>query len=376
MCKRIFVCLAAALLLLAPCAAQAQPVDVRDAAAILIEPRSGKTIMEVGAQEKMEIAGLARLPALLLICEAMDSGALSEEDAVRVSQKAAAIGGPTAFLAAGEEIDAGALLKSAVMITAGDAVYALSEALDASDEAFVRRVNARLGELGIAGNCTDRMGNGLLLSAEELAALGGALLNSPAFCAYSMLFYDSIQHESGLVTELASANRLLKTCVGCNGIATGSSEKAGYCGVYSAVRGDTAFLCVVLDAANAKARNAAAAELLDYAFATYQGKLLSRRGEVFAEDVPVLGGSADVCTLIAAADAYTLLPAGGGYTRQENIPEELEAPLRAGDVLGQILYLDTDGNRLSGVDLTVAEDIPEATLADRLSAVLRAFLHA
>ncbi|MDD4075520.1 MAG: hypothetical protein PHC80_05455 [Eubacteriales bacterium] len=362
------------LCLLFPITALSLPVEIGGVAACVMDA-GGAVLMEQEAQKAVDTAGLMRLPALLCVCEAADRGELELTQRLRVSEAAAAVGGPTAFLTTGEEILAGDLYKSAVMIMAGDAIFALSEAVLSSDEAFVESVNARLAALGVAGRCTDRMGTKTQLSAADVALLGAALSQSGTFLTYSGMYYDTIVHDSGLVTEMASANKLLKSCSGCNGGATGSSDTAGYCGVYMATREGTTYICAVLGAANAKERAQAAKTLLEYAFATFQTEQLARRGEVIVGDVPVENGVENACDLIAAADVRVVLPQNGAYSEKSDIPVSLTAPVRAGEVLGNVTYLDADGGILAKVELTVREDIAASSWRDRLSRVVRSFLH-
>ena len=209
---------------------ESMPADMAGAkAAVLAEQTGGNSVAALKADEKMEVGGLSRLPALLAVCEGMDQGLITLNASITVSEAASRIKGPTAFLSAYEIIDAASLLKAAVMITAGDAIYALAEAIYGSATACQQRMQERLSELGVEASYNNLMDTDIRLSANDLVAIGRALMQSPSFTSYSGLFYDSITHADGRVTELASSNRLLKSSVGCVGVATGSSTSAGYC---------------------------------------------------------------------------------------------------------------------------------------------------
>lgn len=175
----------------------------------------------------VEVAGLSRLPALLVLCELMDSGDIDAEGMVSISANAARISGPTAFVEAGETLAASELLKAAVMIGAGDAITALAEAV--SGGGVVALINQRLSQLGISKTLDDIHGSGSAFTVRELAMLGAALVESPSFLAWSGTYYDTLTHSDGRITELASSNKLLRSCAGCIGVATGSSSSAGYC---------------------------------------------------------------------------------------------------------------------------------------------------
>ncbi|MEA5059316.1 MAG: hypothetical protein VB049_04690 [Candidatus Pelethousia sp.] len=382
--KRIFaraLSLALVLLLLMPggvaLAANApMPGDLAGAkAAVLMEQVGGQSVASYQAEEKMEVGGLSRLPALLVVCEAMDAGILEPSASITVSEEAARIKGPTAFLSAYEVIDAASLMKAAVMITAGDAIYALSEAAYGSATACIQHMQTRLFELGVDAVYADLMGAEVRLSANELACLGRALMNSPAFTAYSNLFFDGISHADGRTTELASANKLLKTSVGCTGVATGSSATAGYCGVFSVSRGGTAWLCTVIGAPNASARFAAAGDLIDYGFAAYEVKNLARVEEVLVDAMPVLGARRSTVALIAGKEAVLLMPRGTGHEAQWDLPEALTAPLSSSESVGTVRYLDDTGAEICSVELFPAEDIPQAGVVDYAVIVLSGWVH-
>lgn len=359
-----------------PAEAEGKTVAIAEGKAVcLIEARSGMVITGRDEKTKFDAAGLARLPALLVVCEAVDEGKIGLEDSVSVSENAAGVKGPTAFLSAGENISLGELIKSAVMITAGDALYAATEALDASDKVFMDTVDQRLTELNVQVSYSDRLGTGVQYSAEELAQIGAALCQSRTFLAYSGLYYEKLTHESGLVTEMASANKLLKSCTGTNGVATGSSEQAGYCGVFSAERENGVYVCTVLGAKNAQERAKSAKSMLEYAFSAYSSKLLAKKGEILQDNITLVGGVKTSCDLIAARDVMAVMPKQSEYTERREIPEKLSAPLRAGELLGSIIYLDANGETLARVELTVAEDIATAGWQDYFVRFLTRYLH-
>ena len=65
----------------------------------------------------------------------------------------------------------------------------------------------------------------------------------------------------------------------------------------------------------------------------------------------------------------------GAYTEKKEIPELLAAPLRAGEILGKISYLDADGGILAQIELTVANDIEKAAWQDHFLRIIASFLH-
>jgi len=377
MLNRILALAAGMVMLLTPCmalAAEEYPVDVSGLkAAVLIEQASGSEALNYNGNEKLEAGGLARLPALLAACRRIDDGGLSLEDKVTVSAAAARASGPTAFLEANESATISMLLKAAVMICAGDAIYALGEAAYGSPEACNQEAGEILYNLGVEGGYNYMAGEGQY-SAAELAAIGAELMKSRCFSLYSSLYYDRIQHEDGRETELASSNKLLKSCTGTAGVATGSSNDAGYCGVFGVKRGNSSYVCAVLGAGSSAKRAESAQSMLEYAFAAYDTRVLARAGEVIVPAVPVKGGVLGTVDLVAREDAVALLPKNAGLEEERKIPEELTAPLVKEDTVGSIVY-SCGGEALAGVGLFPAMDIEAARTADYVKMALLEWLH-
>ncbi len=376
MARRMLPLLLVLALCLPPRAARAaewtMPEDV-DAAA-LTDGTGGVLLCGSGEEQARQVAGLARLPALLTLARAFDAGALDGAAALRVSERAAGIGGPTAFLESGEQMAADELMKAAVMISAGDAIVTLGEGAFGSEAAFVEAVNDTLAGLGIGRTVTDALGTGLALSARELAVLGAAAAQSGTFLRYSALYYERLAHADGRQTDLVSANQLVRSYAGCVGLLTGSSAEDGYCGVFAAVRSSTAFIAVVIGADDPAARTAAASALLDYGFASYRVETLLRAGDAVVEDAPVQDGAARTVDLVVRGDVSLLLPrADAAPQAAAEAPQPLCAPLSADTAVGTVRFFDAAGALVAEAPLYPAADVPAFALTDILRAIVRSF---
>lgn len=365
--KRIMALATAALIALAitPCAW----AEGEAAAVIVTELSSGAVATERAADEKLPAAGLLRLPGLVYVCTRFDEGALLDLDEISVSRDAAATGGPTAFIAPGERIKAGVLVRAAVMITAGDAIFALAERAAGSASAAEDKIKALMWELGVDAEGYTLSGGLPSTTARELALMMAALAKSPTYCALSSLTYEHMEHENGSKTELANPNGLLKTLEGCFGGSTGSEGSSNYCGVFAATRGSTTYVCAVIGAKSASARADEAKAALESAFSEYEPVTLAKKGEVMARGVPLYGGTVAAVDLIAAEDCSLIVKKGTGGEPALDIPESLEAPIAAGETLGRVVYVTGAGEE--SVALTVAEDYPVAGMLDFM---LRSFV--
>lgn len=369
--RRIFAVIAALIFIL-PAAAKAEPsanVALADGAkaAIVMEPYSKQVIFSKNPDEKLDAAGLKHLPLMLAVCEKFDSGALKKTDTVRVSHDAARVKGPTAFIEANEEIEAGTLLKAAVMLTAGDAIHALAEHAFGTTAAAMQRAGELLGGMPIEGDS---------FSANEIALVASKLADSAAYRSFATLYMDEIVHQNGVRTELVNQNRLIRDCPGCFGLSTGSSSTALYCGAFAVKRGGATFVCVVLGASDSKARFAAARELIEYAFATYSVKTLCKAGEILVSGARVLGGNEKTVDLIAKSDGVALLESGVELESRIDAPDALQAPLDKSMSVGTASLVDASGNALITVELLPARDVPAASFSDHFISLLKSWLRA
>jgi len=344
-------------------------------AAFLAEANTLQSIMEKNAQELYSVAGLSKLPALLVVCEGIDQGAIQPTDMVSVSSAAAKVKGPTAFIEQGEQIAASELLKAAVMIGAGDAIFALGEHMCGTETVFLEKIQRRLQELGVSASMADAMGNGLQISTADLVKIGAALSKSECFSKHCMLTLDGITHEDERYTELVNPNRLIKNYAGCTGIATGSSSADGYCGIFSANRGETQLICVVLGAKNSSDRFETATQMLDYAFASIQTQKVAVAGSVIKENVRVQGGKRREINLVAKEDVVLLLDKNQQRLKGvEQIPEVIAAPFTTSDVLGYVVYQDESGAEVARVELVAQHNVEQASFRDYMREIVLGFL--
>ena len=358
-------------------AAYAVPeVSMEDASgALLAEATTQQVLLEQDADTPRSVAGLVKLPAVLVLCEAVDQGKLNLQSEIAVSERAAGVGGPTAFIEGGEVISAVPLMKAAVMICAGDAITALGEALAGTEAAFVEAMNSRLAELGVQVTMSAAADTGAQFTPRQLAIIGAALMKSPTFTAHSKLTLENFTHSDGRETELVNANRMLRSYAGCTGVATGSSQADGYCGVFAVTRGDTQLICVVLGCQNANTRFAIAGSMLDQAFATKKAQKCAEKGEVIAESVRVQGGKRREVNLVAKDTVVLLLDkAEPTLVAVENIPQQLQAPLDTNSVVGTISYQTADGVEKGKVELVVQAPVEQAFFREIVRDLLLSFM--
>ena len=346
----------------------------RASSALLIDSDSGTTILEKDSEKETEAAGLKRLPALLTVCRAFDNGAISEDDIVNVSDEAAKIKGPTAFISENERIDAGQLLKAAVMLTAGDAICALLRHIYSSESMASDAVNRTLNEIGLKKLSGDSMGNGTLFSARDIASISSALSLSGSFLKYSSVYLDTLYHEKAKPTELNNPNRLVRFYTGCFGTATGSVGSTEYAGSFTARRGSTCYICVILGAPDSGTRFKLAQEMLDYGFSMFRTvKIEDKLNEIGT--IKVNGGKEKEAYLIPDFSGSILMPIGETrITTEALLPDVIEAPIEEGTPVGTLRVINSKGEIIAEVQIKIKNTVERAVFGDYFRKLIRSFL--
>jgi len=337
------------------CHAAGPEIDAQSA--ILIEQSTGKVLYEKNADQPLPPASVTKVMTMLLVMEAIDNGICSFEDQVTVSEYASSMGGSQVFLSPGEVMTVEDLLKSVTVASANDAAVALAEFLAGSEEAFVERMNIRAAELGMV-NTHFENANGLddstenhVTSARDIAIMSSELLRHPKILEFTTIWMDSIR---GGEFTLTNTNRLIRFYNGANGLKTGSTSKAKFCISASAKRDGMQLIAVIMGSPTRDIRNEAAKKLLDYGFANYTYVHFDGGN---TEPIPVTGGIAEMCNL--GYDGFEIVGEKsklGNVTKRVNLPENLSAPVHAGDVVGNIEYVSSD-EVIGTVDIKVLEDV-------------------
>lgn len=324
--------------------ADAAPVDAPSfslacKSAVLMEASTGMVLYEQNPHESMPPASVTKIMTLLLVMEAIDAGKLKMEDTVTASAHAASMGGSQIFLKEGEQMSARDMIKSVVISSANDAAVALAEHIAGSEEAFVAMMNEKAASLGMKNtnfentNGLDDTAQNHVTSAADIAIMSRALISHQEILSFSSVWMDTIRNGT---FGLTNTNRLVRFYKGCNGLKTGSTQKAGFCISVTAERDGMTLICVIMGAESRDIRNQAATQLLDWGFANY-GIYVSE--EEFFEGISVAGG--EIMNINARAPRFScVLPKGsiGSVEKKLTLPEKIAAPVRAGEAIGEIVY--------------------------------------
>ncbi len=334
---------------------------------ILMEASTGKVISEENSDERLKIASVTKLMTLLLVFEAIDSGRITKEDIVTVSEHASSMGGSQIFLEPMEQQSVDDLLKSVVVASANDSSVALAEFLSGSEEAFVEDMNERAKELGMVNtNYTNACGldtENQYSTAYDVALVSRELtVKHPDIFNYSMIWQDEIVHKTSRGDEpfgLSNTNKFIRSYNGATGLKTGSTSDALFCLAGTATREEMSLITVVLGANSADIRLKETIKLMDYGFSNYK-VIKSDEKDTVITRIPIDKATVSEIDLYARNTVTTLVSKSSGeITREAFIIDNIKAPIKADSKVGEIIYKqgETIVNR---VDLIVREDVEKA----------------
>ena len=333
-------------------------------AAILIDQKSGEILYEYNSHEQLRPASVTKVMTILLIMEAIDSGALSLEDKIPCSQNAAAMGGSQIWLDVREELSVNDMLKAICVVSANDCTVAMAEYLAGSEEAFVEKMNQRAKELGMNDtcfkNCHGIDEDGHVTSAYDISLMSRELLNNhPTITNYTTIWMDSLRDGK---SQLVNTNKLIRTYTGATGLKTGSTSLALYNLSASATRNDLSLIGVILKAPTGAIRFAEAKKLLDYGFANFSYTKLGSKGDLIKTEAVNKGIDKSV-NLVLENDVGKLIKKGSSndISQEITVTENISAPIKQGDVLGKVTYTCPDGSTIS-VNLVAENSVEKITL--------------
>ena len=363
--KLLAAVLAAALLALPVPAAQAASgaPAVNCGAAVLMEKETGTILYEQNSHDKLEPASVTKIMTLLLVMEAIDSGRISLDQTVSISARAVSMGGSQIWLKEGEQMTVRDLLKAVAVVSANDGAVALAELVAGSEEGFVALMNQRAAELGMADttfvNCTGLPAAGHLTSAHDIALMSRELiLSHPSIREYTTIWMDSLRDGA---FQLTNTNKLIRFYDGATGLKTGSTDSALYCLSATAERSGMELIAVVLKSPTSQERFDAARALLDYGFANYT--LMDVYPDQALPPIDVLLGEADCVQPVLSQSSRILVDKAqlNSVTSQINLCENVEAPVEAGQKLGEMV-VTVDGQVLQTIPIVAERAVDRLTV--------------
>ena len=368
----ISICCAIILCFTSTAFADTQNLPTTAKSVILMEQSTKNVLYENNADEQLSIASVTKIMTMLLIAEALESGKITMQDMVPVSERAMSMGGSTMFLEAGEELSVYEMLKGIAVASANDGCVAMAEFISGSVETFVDEMNQKAQHLGMTNtnfvNTNGLDAEGHYSSARDVALMSAELLKHEMIFEFTTIWTDKMHNGE---FDLANTNKLIRFYPGANGLKTGSTSKALCCLSATAKRDDMQLIAVVLGSPTSNDRFQDARTLLDYGFSSYAVDKLSKSGEKIA-DVKVKKGSHELVSVSAAEDYSMLLAKADKGKSEKNVllPEEIKAPVKKGDKVGKIEFM-LNGEKVGEVDVVADNDVEKKSFGQFLSEIFK-----
>lgn len=346
--------------------------------ALLLEASTGKILYAKNENEKLAPASMTKVMSMLLIMEAIDSGKLSMEDEVIISDTASSMGGSQIFLQTGEKYKVKELLKGIAIASGNDAVMAMAEKVSGSVAQFVDAMNKRAKALGLKHTHFDNP-HGLdsethYTTASDMAVMAQELLKHEKILEFTSIYEDYLKKNDGSSIWLVNTNRLVRFYDGVDGLKTGFTTKAGYCITTTAKRGDMRLLSVVMNASSSDLRSKDTVTMLNYGFNSYKLSVLLKKDKNLGY-ASVDKGSVEKVKLHLKEDVTMLHKVDEEERKYDYhlLLEKIEVPSSKNSKVGSIEIMDEEGNIIKEADVVIKEDVKKASFLTLYKRVLKIF---
>ncbi len=387
--------------ILSPAASALDDPAVECAYCVLLETNTDTVLYAKGANERAYPASLTKMMTVLLAIEATENQTvLPNGEVAALSNSVTAqpgfdfdmiASGSTADIVQGETMTLEELLYCAMLSSANEACNVIAMYIGGSVDNFVAMMNRRAEELGCTGthfaNTHGLPNENHYTTAYDLALIAGEAINHSVFRELC-----STRTHTLPPTNLSAERQLYNTNAlinandhypgnylyeGAAGIKTGFTSSAGYCLAALASREGVAneqLLSIVLKAPayddngdsiiDRYCNFSDAARLFDWGFDNWSYREVIKSTDIITE-VPVsMGDGADRVSVRASSSIVRLLPNDEDLSLYQKVPtitatangKELEAPITAGQVLGEIAIVK-DGVTVGTSALVASTDV-------------------
>ena len=316
------------------------PPQIKATSYILLDAQTNKVIVEYEADERNPPASLTKIMTTYLVEQMIQRGVVERSEQVPVSIKAWKAEGSKMFIREGTQVDLMDLLRGVVIQSGNDASIALAEFIAGDEASFAQMMNEQAEKLGMLNsnflNSTGLPDEGHYSSARDMALLTKDMIKR--FPEHYQLYSERSFKFNNI--EQPNRNRLLRYDRSVDGVKTGYTKAAGYCLVASAERNGMRLISVVMGAENDDSRVRESQKLLTYGFRNFETSTIYEESEI-VKSAPLFYGVEEVISLGVSENVSVTIPRGS-YEKLEaqiKVPKIIEAPVRKGDVLGELLLM-------------------------------------
>lgn len=337
---------------------------------VLTDFETGHVIAGQNADMQIYPASLTKIMTIYVIGKELNSGNISLDDQVTISENAWAKNFPDSskmFIEVNTQVTVSDLLRGIIVQSGNDACVAMAEHVAGSEAAFASMMNAYAAALEMsASNFVNS--HGLhdpehYTTPRDMATLSRALIEEvPEMYA----IYSEKEFTYNGIKQYNRNSLLWDPSLNVDGIKTGHTSDAGYSLITSAMQGDMRLISVVMGTESERARKVENKKLLRYGFRFYETVTPYQAGESFVAHRIFMGDRETVDLGINQSTPLTI-PRGQVKNLKANfkLTQQLTAPLEKGQVVGT-LYLQIDGEDIAEYPLVTLQAVNEGSMFSRL----------
>lgn len=369
-------------------AAPAYDGEAKPHAVMLLDATTGQVLFEQNADERIYPASTTKILSCIV---ALEKGNLDDMVTVGPDGDWSGSGYSLMGIKNGQQLSLRELIYGMMLISGNDAAAAIAVHIGGSLEGFAEMMNQKAQELGMTGSHfitphgVDTEGH--YVTARDMATLSlYAMKNEQFMEIVGSASYDFPSMNFTEEKQKQNTNKLLISNVPegdtsyyyeyTTGIKTGATPKAYRCVVNSAEKDGMKLLCLIYgdETKDGTDRWSVAKSLFEYGFNNYVTVDIQALIDTVPVSVNVAGaaeGDAEGGVLAlnavnSGADLVTMdktvaeaLKASGMSAQVTLISgDELEAPVKAGDPVGTVVYTNTEnGETVAQAQLTASRDV-------------------
>lgn len=329
---------------------------------ILIDYDSGKVLAAEDADERRAPASLTKIMTSYIIGQEIKTGNIKRDDKVTISKNAWAKNFPDSskmFIEVGKQVSVNDLNRGIIIDSGNDACVAMAEYIAGSSDAFAQLMNSWAKQLGLT-NSHFVNPHGLdnpehYTSARDMAVLAKHLIHDLPD-EYKIYAEKSFTYNK--ITQYNRNTLLWDKSMNVDGMKTGHTSHAGYSLVASATDNGMRLISVVMGTHSMQAREAESKKLLTWGFRFFETVKPYKAGDSFVQ-ARIWKGEKDQVALGVNTDVAVTLPRGQAKNLKANykLDKTLEAPLKKGQVVGQLHFTVGDGQEVASYPLVALEDV-------------------
>lgn len=345
-------------------------LEVNASHALLIDYQSKKVLLEKNADELLEPASMTKIMTAYMVMRALKENRIKETDLVTISQYSHSREGSRMFLEIGKQVTVIELLKGILIVSGNDASVAMAEFLGGTEQNFASEMTSVAKEIGCTNTCF-KNASGLPEEGHQTTARDLMIMSIRLFEEFPEYYSinKEVEYTFNNITQ-QNRNLLLNKNMGCDGIKTGFAEKPGYGMVASATQKGRRLFLVCTGLRSQKQRADENLRLLQWGFQTFANYTAFPTDKPIIE-LPVNYGNQDFVGIGADKHFLTL---NRNQLNQIKVnlkyPSVLRAPLKAGDIIGEMNITHPDWKEPTVVKLFVTKNIEEAFFLTKIGQTL------